>query len=170
MSVCLSCHPLASQPLPDWQIRLAFLWRIYAGPQTPPSTAPSSGTPWTRSWWWRAVDEGTEQEVRVAKMIVHESYGRCVNLFKTNLWYVNYFAKSKELWGWHCYHIGLFGQIWDKRLRQKYNCLYQFCLWMFHKTNGTNQKVFPQGFISVTKKYFFILYAHKIISIFLCIF
>ena len=33
-------------------------------------------------------------------------------------------------------HIGLFGQIWDKRLRQKYKCLYHFCLWMFQKTNG----------------------------------
>ena len=59
-------------------------------------------------------------------------------------------------------HIGLFGQIWDKRLRQKYSCLYSFCLWMFHKNNGTNEKVFPQGFISATKKYFFILYPLKI--------
>ena len=25
-------------------------------------------------------------------------------------------------------HIGSFGQIWDKRLRQKYNCLYYSCL------------------------------------------
>ena len=39
--------------------------------------------------------------------------------------------------------------MWDKCLRQKYNCLYDFCLRMFHKNNGTNE-VFPQGFISVT--------------------
>ena len=44
-------------------------------------------------------------------------------------------------------HIGSKSQIWDKRLGKRYNFLYNFCLQMYQKNNGTNEKVVPQGFI-----------------------
>ena len=48
-------------------------------------------------------------------------------------------------------HIGSKSKIWDKRLSQKHNCI--ICLWMFYKTNGTNERVVvPQGFIFALKK------------------
>ena len=38
---------------------------------------------------------------------------------------------------------------------QKIKSMYNFCFWMFHKTNGTNEKVVPQGFILALKKIHF---------------
>ena len=73
-----------------------------------------------------------------ASYAINLSYGPMVTPFKnsrpsliSNVWINLYYATI---------HIGSFGQIWDKRLSQKYNCLYYFCLWMFPKTNGTNEK------------------------------
>ena len=49
-------------------------------------------------------------------------------------------------------HIGSKSQIWDKRLGKRYNFLYNFCLQMYQKTKGTNEKVDPQEFISALGK------------------
>ena len=34
------------------------------------------------------------------------------------------------------------------------NCLYNFCLWKLHKTNGTIEKVFPQNLFQLKKNTF----------------